>query len=91
MAHHAVAENLPTGCTSGSLMRLVDEWRWLVRRAWSVRLLAIAAALSGLEVTIQVMIGFSITPPIDPGIFAILSGLVTVAALIARFVAQTRD
>lgn len=72
-------------------MRLVDEWRWLVKRAWSVRLLAIAAILSGLEVTIQVMTGFSIQPPMPPGIFAILSGLVTVAALIARFVAQAKD
>ena len=72
-------------------MKLVDEWRWLVKRAWSVRLLAIAAVLSGLEVTIQVMVGFSIKPPMPPGIFAVLSGLVTVAALIARFVAQTRD
>ena len=72
-------------------MKLVDEWRWLVKRAWSVRLLALAAVLSGLEVTIQVMVGFSIKPPMAPGIFAVLSGLVTVAALIARFVAQARD
>ncbi len=60
-------------------------------RAWSVRLLALAAVLSGLEVTIQVMVGFSVQPPIPPGIFAVVSGIVTVAALIARFVAQTRD
>lgn len=72
-------------------MKIVDEWRWLLQRAWSVRLLVIAALLSGLEVTIQVIVAFSINPIIPPGIFAVLSGLVTVAALIARFVAQTRD
>lgn len=72
-------------------MRLVDEWQWLVRKAWSVRLLAIAALLSGLEVTIQVMIAYGVQTPIPAGPFAILAGLVTVAALIARFVAQTRD
>lgn len=72
-------------------MRLIDDWQWVVTKAWSVRLLLIAAVLSGLEVTIQVVIAFSITPPIPPGIFAVLSGLVTIAALIARFVAQIRD
>ncbi len=73
-------------------MKLIDEWRWVMRKAWPVRLLMLAAILSGLEVTIQVMVGFSVQIPfIPPGIFAILSGLVTVAALIARFVAQARD
>ncbi len=72
-------------------MKLVDEWQWIARKAWSVRLLALAAILSGAEVTIQVMTGFAVKPPMPPGIFAVLSGLVTVAALIARFVAQTRD
>ncbi|WP_454626979.1 DUF7940 domain-containing protein [Bradyrhizobium cenepequi] len=72
-------------------MKPVDEWRWLIKRAWSVRLLAVAAILSGLEVTIQVAIAYGVTPPISAGPFAILSGLVTVAALVARFVAQTRD
>lgn len=72
-------------------MRLVDDAKWVFQRAWSVRLLAIAALLSGLEVTIQVMVGFSIDPLIPPGIFAVISGIVTVAALIARFVAQSKD
>lgn len=72
-------------------MRLVDEWQWLVKRAWSVRLLAIAAVLSGIEVMIQVMAAYSVDPGIPPGLFSILSGLVTVAALVARFVAQARE
>lgn len=71
-------------------MRLIDDWRWVVSRAWSVRLLLLAAVLSGLEVTIQVIVAFSIAPPIPPGLFSVLSGLVTVGALIARFVAQAR-
>ncbi len=72
-------------------MRLVDEWRWIIRKAWSVRLLVLAGILSGLEVAIQVLVGFTVKLPIPPGIFAALSGVVTFAALIARFVAQTRD
>ncbi len=72
-------------------MRIVDEWRWIIRKAWSVRLITLAAVLSGLEVAIQVLVGFAVKLPIPPGLFAALSGLVTFAALIARFVAQTRD
>ena len=63
----------------------------MLRRAWSVRLLVLAAILSGIEVAIQVMVGFAVEPPVPPSLFAVLSGLVTVAALIARFVAQTRN
>jgi hypothetical protein len=72
-------------------MRLVDEWQWLVRKAWSVRLIMLAGLLSGLEVAIQVLIALNWQPPIPGGLFAALAGLVSFAALIARFVAQTRD
>lgn len=72
-------------------MRLIDEWRWLIKRAWSVRLMVVAALLSGLEVCLSVMSAYQVDTPIPAGLFAILSGLVTVAALVARFVAQVRD
>lgn len=72
-------------------MRLVDEWRWIWRRAWSVRLIVLAAILSGLEVMLSVMSAYQIILPIGPGTFAAVSGLVTVAALIARFVAQDKS
>ena len=70
---------------------LVDDARWVLTKAWSVRLLAIAAVLSGVEVTISVASSFGVKPPIPAGVFAVLSGLVTVAAMIARFVAQDHD
>lgn len=72
-------------------MKLLDEWRWVWRRAWSVRLIAIAAILSGLEVMLSVLSAYQVSLPITPGIFAAVSGLVTVAALIARFVAQDHE
>lgn len=72
-------------------MKLIDDWRWVRDKAWSVKFLLIAAVLSGLEVTIQVVLALSIPVPIAPGIFAALAGLTTIAALIARFVAQCRD
>lgn len=72
-------------------LRVLDDWKWVLTRAWSIRLLALAASLSGLEVAIQVMIVWQIKPPIPAGVFAALSGLVTVAAFIARFCAQEHD
>lgn len=72
-------------------LRLVDEWKWVLTKSWSVRFIVLAAALSGLEVAIQVAIAWQIKPPIPAGVFAALSGLVTVAACVARFAAQQRD
>ena len=69
-------------------MKLIEDWRWVVRKAWSVRLIILAAALSGVEVALSVMAAFSISPGIPAGIFAALSGIVTIAAFSARFIAQ---
>lgn len=69
-------------------MRWIRDWKWVLTQAWSVQLLALAAILSGLEVTVQVMIAFTIDPHMPAGLFAALAGLTTVAATIARFVAQ---
>lgn len=68
-------------------MRLVHDWRALLRRAWSLRLLAVAMLLSGLEILFQ-MIGGGL--PISRLAFAILFAVITAAAFAARLVAQTR-
>ncbi len=73
-------------------MRLVDDAEFVLRRAWSVRLIVLAAALSGLEVFFQVAVAFTWLPPfVPPGLFAAASGLVSAAAFGARFIAQKRD
>jgi hypothetical protein len=73
-------------------MKLVDDWNWLVKHAWSLRLVALAAVLSGLEVLNSVMASYGLSFSFfTPGIFAAVSGLVTVAAFAARFFAQKRD
>lgn len=66
-------------------MRLVANWRRVVRRAWSVRLLFVAGALSGLEFALPYLDGYL---PIPPRTFAALSGLTVAAAFVARIVAQ---
>jgi hypothetical protein len=65
-------------------MTLHPNWRAILTRAWSVRLMLAAGILSGLEVTLQVVVGLGYA---TIGL-AVLSGLVTAAALVARIVAQ---
>lgn len=69
---------------------LVENWAAILKHAWSVRLMLLAALLSGIEVTIQVMLAFTVKPPIPPGVFAALAGFITIAACVARFVAQSK-
>lgn len=66
-------------------LRPVADWRDVLRYAWSVRLMILAALFSGAEVALPFLDGWL---PISPGLFGLLSFLTTVAAFIARFVAQ---
>ncbi|MBZ9922269.1 hypothetical protein LB579_31835 [Mesorhizobium sp. BR1-1-7] len=68
-------------------MRLIDDWKAVLRHAWSVRLLFIAAVLSGLEVALPLLNGLL---PVPPLVFAALSGLCVCAAFVARFVVQKK-
>ncbi|PTW45703.1 hypothetical protein [Rhodovulum kholense] len=68
-------------------MKLVPNWRVLIRRAWSIRLILIAGLLSGIEA------GLSLASPdllgLPRGLFAGISALVTATAFAARLIAQT--
>lgn len=66
-------------------MKLVANWRAVLRRAWSSRLMLLAGLLSGLEVVLPLLNGVL---PIPPGIFAALSFVTVAAAFIARVIAQ---
>lgn len=66
-------------------MRLISDWRRVFRRAWSVRLIALAAVLTGAEIALPLLEGLL---PLPPRTFALLSGLAAAGAFIARFVAQ---
>lgn len=66
-------------------MRPVTNWRAVLRYAWSVRLIAIAGVLSGIEVALPVVDQFIDIPR---GWFAAASGVVVCSAFIARIVAQ---
>ena len=61
----------------------VSNWRKVLRKAWSVRLMIVAGILSGGEVILPFF-----EPAIPRGIFAAASGLTVSAAFIARLMAQ---
>ena len=65
-------------------MKLIDNWRTVLRKAWSMRFMALATLLSGLEVTLP-MLDADLLPT---GVLAAAGGVVTALALLVRLVAQ---
>ncbi|MCX2696407.1 DUF7940 domain-containing protein [Ochrobactrum chromiisoli] len=66
-------------------MQLVPDWRHVLRKAWSVRLILLAGLLTGFEVVLPLL---GDAYPIPTGLFAILSLVVTMAAFVMRLVSQ---
>ena len=64
-------------------MRLYDNWKEILRKAWSIRFMIIAAVLSGIEVILPFF-----NESIPKNVFAALSFVFVSAAFIARLVAQ---
>lgn len=64
-------------------MTLLSNWREILRKAWSIRLLLLAGLLSGIEAALPF-----IDDRLPRGVFALLSLIVTAGAFVARLVAQ---
>lgn len=64
---------------------VIDDWSRVLRKAWSIRLILLAALLSGVEVALPILDGLIEFPR---GAFAAASAFVTMAALVARIIAQ---
>lgn len=64
-------------------MKILKDWKLLVRKAWSLRLLALAALLSGLEVVVPFTAQW-----LSQRAFAALLFLIVAAAFVARLFAQ---
>ena len=64
-------------------MKLYDNWKDILRKAWSIRLMVLAGVLSAVEVVLPLF-----ADSIPRGTFAALSGVTVAAAFVARLVAQ---
>lgn len=64
-------------------MKLAPDWKAIVRRAWSVRLIAAAFILTAAEVVLPLF-----ADELPRGIFASLTGLAVGGAFVARILAQ---
>lgn len=66
-------------------MRILHDWKYILQYAWSIRLIVLAAMLSGVEVYFQIF-GAPLWMPL--GTFAGLSSVVSAGAFVARLYAQ---
>ena len=64
-------------------MKLRDDWRVILRKAWSVRLMLLAAALNGLAA-----VWFVLSDNIPEWLFLVGGVLIPIAALVARLIDQ---
>jgi uncharacterized integral membrane protein len=64
-------------------LQFYDNWREILKRAWSLRLMALAAVLSGVEVALPFF-----QESFPRGVFALLSAAAVAGAFVARLVAQ---
>lgn len=65
------------------MLKLIPNWREIARRAWSFRLVALAGLLTGCELLLPYF-----APSLPRGLFAVLTLITCVAAMIARVLAQ---
>jgi len=66
-------------------MTLVANWRAVIRRAWSLRFIALAFLFSLAEVALPAFDG---ALPIPPRSFALICAFASAGAFVARIVAQ---
>lgn len=64
-------------------MKLLPNWKTLIRKAWSIRLMILAGALSAAEIVLPMF-----ADSIPRGVFAIMTTIAVAGAFIARLIAQ---
>ena len=71
------------------LPTLLPDWKLLLRKSWSLKLMALAAVFSGAEAALPYLEGITIWGHTLPnGVFAALSAFTVSAAFVARLLAQ---
>jgi membrane protein YdbS with pleckstrin-like domain len=65
-------------------MQMIDDWRWLWARLWSVRLSLVAGLLSAIET------GMNLYATGSAPVIVVVAMVVSLAAAVARLVAQPK-
>ena len=66
---------------------LLDDWRRVLRRAWSIRFALLAAAFTAAEVMVP-LFGDVLLDVMPRGAFVLLAFAASIGATVARIVAQ---
>ena len=66
---------------------LLDDWRRVLRRAWSIRFSLLAAAFTAAEVVVP-LFGYVLLDVMPRGAFVLLAFAASIGATVARIVAQ---
>lgn len=66
-------------------VQLVEDWKWILKKAWSMRFIAASCILSGAEVAFQFL-----APTYPGGWFALAAAITSAAAAYARVVLQRK-
>ena len=69
--------------TTKSKFVLLPDWQRILKQAWSIRLMVLAGVLTACEAILPLY-----ADAMPRGTFAIASGLIIAAALVARLLAQ---
>jgi len=64
-------------------MKLYNNWKEIVRKAWSIKFIILAGVLSASEVILPLFFDY-----FDRGTFAILSFIAVSGAFVSRLIAQ---
>lgn len=64
-------------------MTLNENWRLLLRKAWSVRLMLVAFVFTAAEVMLPFF-----SDAVPPRLFAVMSGIAVAGAFVSRLIAQ---
>ncbi len=62
---------------------LISNWKSVLRKAWSIRLIVLAGLLSAAEIVLPMF-----ADAIPRGVFAVLTMLTVAGAFVSRIVAQ---
>ena len=68
---------------TGASMTMIEDWRTVAKKAWSMRLIFACAALSGMEAALPMLSGW-----MPSGVLAGLSCMTAIAAGVARVIMQ---